>query len=393
MLAHRYRAVMGARHNGRVLHGTPLKSGQTACARQNTMTILITGGAGFIGSNFVLDWLAQSDETIVNLDKLTYAGNLQNLASLHADPRHVFVRGDIGDGPMVDSMLALHKPRAIVNFVAESHVDRSIHGPGEFIQTNIVGTFQLLESVRAYWGQLDANAKRAFRVLHVSTDEVYGSLAKDDAAFTETHRYEPNSPYSASKAASDHLVRAYHHTYGLPVLTTNCSNNYGPLHFPEKLIPLMIVNALAGKPLPVYGDGQQIRDWLYVKDHCSAIRRVLEAGRLGETYNIGGWNEMPNLDIVHTVCALLDELQPRQDGKTYQEQIQFVTDRPGHDRRYAIDARKIESELGWKPAETFASGIRKTVLWYLENAAWVANVQSGDYRQWLDKHYGTQITA
>ncbi len=357
------------------------------------MTILITGGAGFIGSNFVLDWLAQSDESIVNLDKLTYAGNLQNLASLNTDPRHVFVRGDIGDGPMVDSMLALHKPRAIINFVAESHVDRSIHGPGEFIQTNIVGTFQLLESIRAYWGHLDADAKKIFRVLHVSTDEVYGSLARDDAAFTETHRYEPNSPYSASKAASDHLVRAYHHTYGLPVLTTNCSNNYGPLHFPEKLIPLMIVNALAGKPLPVYGDGQQIRDWLYVKDHCNAIRRVLEAGRVGETYNIGGWNEMPNLDIVHTVCALLDELQPRKDGKPYKELIQFVTDRPGHDRRYAIDARKIEQELGWTPAETFASGIRKTVLWYLENTDWVSSVQSGAYRKWLDQHYGSQITA
>jgi dTDP-glucose 4,6-dehydratase len=358
------------------------------------MTILVTGGAGFIGSNFVIDWLAQCDETIVNLDKLTYAGNLQNLAPLNSDPRHVFVRGDIGDGPMVDSMLALHKPRAIINFAAESHVDRSIHGPGEFIQTNIVGTFQLLESVRAYWGQLDADAKAAFRVLHVSTDEVYGSLAKGEDAFTETHRYEPNSPYSASKAASDHLVRAYHHTYGLPVLTTNCSNNYGPLHFPEKLIPLMIVNALAGKPLPVYGDGQQIRDWLYVKDHCSAIRRVLEAGRLGETYNVGGWNEMPNLDIVHTVCALLDELRPRKDGKPYKEQIQFVADRPGHDRRYAIDARKIESELGWKPAETFATGIRKTVLWYLDNQEWVANVQSGGYREWLDKQYGKgQVSA
>ena len=357
------------------------------------MTILVTGGAGFIGSNFVLDWLAQSEETIVNLDKLTYAGNLQNLASLNTDPRHVFVRGDIGDGPMIDSMLALHKPRAIVNFAAESHVDRSIHGPGEFIQTNIVGTFQLLESVRAYWGHLDADAKQAFRVLHVSTDEVYGSLARDEAAFTETHRYEPNSPYSASKAASDHLVRAYHHTYGLPVVTTNCSNNYGPFHFPEKLIPLMIVNALAGKPLPVYGDGQQIRDWLYVKDHCSAIRRVLEAGRLGETYNVGGWNEMPNLDIVHTVCALLDELQPRKDGKPYKEQISFVKDRPGHDRRYAIDARKIEQELGWKPAETFNTGIRKTVQWYLDNQGWVDGVQSGSYRQWLDKHYGEQVTV
>ena len=357
------------------------------------MTIMITGGAGFIGSNFVLDWLAQSDETIVNLDKLTYAGNMQNLESLNTDTRHVFVQGDIGDGPLVDNLLVLHKPRAIVNFAAESHVDRSIHGPGEFIQTNIVGTFHLLESVRAYWGQLDGQAKDAFRLLHVSTDEVYGSLAKDDAAFTESHRYEPNSPYSASKAASDHLIRAYHHTYGLPVLTTNCSNNYGPYHFPEKLIPLMIVNALAGKPLPVYGDGQQIRDWLYVKDHTSAIRRVLEAGTVGETYNVGGWNEMPNLDIVHTVCALLDELRPRTDGKPYVDQISFVKDRPGHDRRYAIDARKIEQQLGWTPAETFETGIRKTVQWYLENQDWVANVQSGGYREWLDKHYGTQITV
>jgi len=356
------------------------------------MTIMITGGAGFIGSNFVLDWLTQCDETVVNLDKLTYAGNMQNLESLNTDARHVFVQGDIGDGPMVDNLLALHKPRAIVNFAAESHVDRSIHGPGEFIQTNIVGTFHLLESVRAHWGQLDGQAKETFRLLHVSTDEVYGSLAKDDPAFTETHRYEPNSPYSASKAASDHLIRAYHHTYGLPVLTTNCSNNYGPYHFPEKLIPLMIVNALAGKPLPVYGDGQQIRDWLYVKDHTSAIRRVLEAGTVGETYNVGGWNEMPNLDIVHTVCALLDELRPRKDGKPYVDQISFVKDRPGHDRRYAIDARKLEQQLGWKPAETFETGIRKTVQWYLENQAWVANVQSGGYREWLDKHYGTQIT-
>ena len=357
------------------------------------MSILITGGAGFIGSNFVLDWLARSDETIVNLDKLTYAGNLQNLAALDADPRHVFVPGDIGNGPMVDKLLALHKPRAIINFAAESHVDRSIHGPGEFIQTNIVGTFHLLESVRAYWAQLDAPARGAFRLLHVSTDEVYGSLAKDDAAFTESHQYQPNSPYSASKAASDHLMRAYHHTYGLPVLTTNCSNNYGPLHFPEKLIPLMIVNALAGKPLPVYGDGQQIRDWLYVLDHCSAIRRVLEAGTVGETYNVGGWNEMPNLEIVHTVCALLDELRPRLDGKPYVEQISFVKDRPGHDRRYAIDARKIEQQLGWKPSETFDTGIRKTVQWYLDNQAWVANVQSGGYREWLDQHYGAQATV
>ncbi len=352
------------------------------------MTILVTGGAGFIGSNFVIDWLAASDETILNLDKLTYAGNLQNLASLDGDARHLFVHGDFGDAALLAGLLSEHRPRAVVNFAAESHVDRSIHGPAEFIQTNIVGTFNLLESLRAYWGGLADADKAGFRLLHVSTDEVYGSLAKGEAAFTEEHRHQPNSPYSASKAASDHLVRAYHHTYGLPVLTTNCSNNYGPLHFPEKLIPLMIVNALAGKPLPVYGDGQQIRDWLYVKDHCSAIRRVLQAGQPGETYNVGGWNEMPNLDIVHTVCALLDELQPRADGKPYHLQIAFVTDRPGHDRRYAIDARKIEQQLGWRPAETFESGIRKTVQWYLDNQAWVANVQSGAYRDWLSKQYG-----
>jgi dTDP-glucose 4,6-dehydratase len=352
------------------------------------MTLLVTGGAGFIGSNFVIDWLASNDEPVVNLDKLTYAGNLQNLASLAGDARHVFVHGDIGDAALLESLLAQHQPRAIVNFAAESHVDRSIHGPGEFIQTNIVGTFNLLEAVRAYWGGLDPNTKGAFRFLHVSTDEVYGSLSKTDPAFSETNRYEPNSPYSASKAASDHLVRAYHHTYGLPVLTTNCSNNYGPFHFPEKLIPLIIVNAQAGKPLPVYGDGQQIRDWLYVKDHCSAIRRVLEAGTLGETYNVGGWNEKPNLEIVHTVCALLDELRPRADGKPYKEQITYVTDRPGHDRRYAIDASKIEKELGWKPAETFDTGIRKTVQWYLDNPHWVANVQSGGYRDWVSKQYG-----
>jgi len=349
--------------------------------------ILVTGGAGFIGANFVLDWLAQSDETVINLDALTYAGNHENLASLAGDKRHVFVQGDIGDSALVARLLDKYQPRAIVNFAAESHVDRSIHGPEDFIQTNIVGTFRLLEAVRAYWNDRPDEAKQNFRFLHVSTDEVYGSLAKDDPAFTENNRYEPNSPYSASKAASDHLVRAYHHTYGLPVLTTNCSNNYGPYHFPEKLIPLMIVNALAGKSLPVYGDGQQIRDWLYVKDHCSAIRRVLEAGRLGETYNIGGWNEKPNLDIVHTVCALLDELRPQADGKSYREQITYVTDRPGHDRRYAIDASKIERELGWKPAETFETGIRKTVQWYLENQNWVANVLSGAYRDWLEKNY------
>lgn len=351
------------------------------------MTILVTGGAGFIGSNFVLDWLDKSDEQVINLDKLTYAGNLQNLASLAGDARHVFVQGDIGDTTLVAGLLAQYQPRAVVNFAAESHVDRSILGPGEFIQTNIVGTFNLLEAVRAFWSTLDAAPKAAFRLLHVSTDEVYGSLGKDDIAFTETHRYEPNSPYSASKAASDHLVRAYHHTYGLPALTTNCSNNYGPFQFPEKLIPLMIVNALAGKPLPVYGDGQQIRDWLYVKDHCSAIRRVLEAGKVGETYNIGGWNEKPNLEIVQVVCSLLDEFRPRADGQRYSEQITYVTDRPGHDRRYAIDASKIAAELGWKPAETFDTGIRKTLEWYLENQEWVAHVQSGSYREWVEKNY------
>ena len=350
--------------------------------------ILVTGGAGFIGANFVLDWLAQSDEAVINLDKLTYAGNRENLASLANDQRHVFVHGDIGDSELTRRLLAQYQPRAIINFAAESHVDRSIHGPEDFIQTNIVGTFHLLEAIRGYWSGLSEESGQRFRFLHVSTDEVYGSLSKEEPAFSETHRYEPNSPYSASKAASDHLVRAYHHTYGLPVLTTNCSNNYGPYHFPEKLIPLMIVNALAGKPLPVYGDGQQIRDWLYVKDHCSAIRRVLDAGSPGETYNVGGWNEKPNLDIVHTVCALLDELSPRADGRPYQQQITYVTDRPGHDRRYAIDARKIEQELGWKPAETFATGIRKTVQWYLENQDWVGNVQSGAYREWVEKNYG-----
>jgi len=349
--------------------------------------ILVTGGAGFIGSNFVLDWLAHSDEPVVNLDLLTYAGNLDNLSSLQEDPRHIFVRGDIGDNKLVPELLKKHQPRAVVNFAAESHVDRSIHGPEDFIQTNVVGTFHLLESVRAYWGSLEGKAKSEFRFLHVSTDEVYGSLGKDDPAFTEENKYEPNSPYSASKAASDHLVRAYHHTYGLPVLTTNCSNNYGPYHFPEKLIPLMIVNALAGKSLPVYGDGQQVRDWLFVKDHCSAIRRVLEAGKLGEVYNVGGWNEKPNIEIVQRVCALLDEMSPRKDGKGYMEQVTYVTDRPGHDRRYAIDAGKIERELGWKPAETFETGIRKTVAWYLEHQAWVDNVLSGSYRDWLEKNY------
>jgi dTDP-glucose 4,6-dehydratase len=350
--------------------------------------ILVTGGAGFIGANFVLDWLAGSDEPVVNLDKLTYAGNMETLAPLQGDPRHVFVKGDIGDSALMAELLARHKPRAVLHFAAESHVDRSIADPEAFIQTNIVGTFRLLESVRQYWAGLPDGEKAAFRFLQVSTDEVYGSLKPPDPAFSETHRYEPNSPYSASKAASDHLTRAYHHTYGLPVLTTNCSNNYGPYHFPEKLIPLMIVNALAGKPLPVYGDGQQVRDWLYVKDHCSGIRRVLEAGKPGETYNIGGCNEKPNIDIVHAVCALLDELRPRAGG-SYREQVSFIKDRPGHDRRYAIDAGKMTRELGWKPAETFETGIRKTVQWYLDNPEWVTHVQSGAYRDWVDAQYAT----
>ena len=355
------------------------------------MAILITGGAGFIGANFVLDWLAQSGEAVINLDKLTYAGNLETLASLAGNARHNFVQGDIADSALVASLLAAHRPRAVLNFAAESHVDRSIHGPEDFIQTNVVGTFRLLEAVRAYWSELPADAKAGFRFLHVSTDEVYGSLDKDAPAFTEDHSYEPNSPYSASKAASDHLVRAWHHTYGLPVLTTNCSNNYGPYHFPEKLIPLMIVNALAGKALPVYGDGLQVRDWLYVKDHCSAIRRVLEAGRPGEVYNVGGWNEKPNIEIVKTVCALLDEMRPKADGQHYSTQITYVKDRPGHDRRYAIDASKIQRELGWKPAETFETGIRKTIAWYLANPDWVAHVQSGAYRQWVDKQYAGTV--
>jgi dTDP-glucose 4,6-dehydratase len=349
--------------------------------------ILVTGGAGFIGANFVLDWLGQTDEPVLNLDKLTYAGNPENLASLQGDARYVFVQGDIGDSALVDKLLTQFVPRAVLNFAAESHVDRSIHGPEDFIQTNVVGTMRLLQSVRSYWQGLPESDRAAFRFLHVSTDEVYGSLSPTEAAFTETNKLEPNSPYSASKAASDHLVRAWLHTYGLPVLTTNCSNNYGPLHFPEKLIPLLIVNALAGKPLPVYGDGLQVRDWLYVKDHCSAIRRVLAAGQVGEIYNVGGWNEKPNIEIVHTVCALLDELRPRSDGASYKAQISYVQDRPGHDRRYAIDASKIERELGWKPAETFDSGIRKTVQWYLDNPDWVAHVQSGAYREWVQTNY------
>jgi dTDP-glucose 4,6-dehydratase len=354
--------------------------------------ILVTGGAGFIGSNFVLDWLAAGGEPVLNLDALTYAGNPENLASLRGDPRHVFVQGDITDRPLLDRLLAQHQPRAIVHFAAESHVDRSIHGPAAFVKTNVEGTFTLLEAARSHWARLAGAQREAFRFHHVSTDEVYGSLGPQDPAFTETTAYEPNSPYSASKAASDHLVRAWHHTYGLPVITTNCSNNYGPYHFPEKLIPLMIVNALAGKPLPVYGDGLNVRDWLYVKDHCSAIRAVLAGGRPGETYNIGGWNEKTNIEIVRTVCALLDELRPDAAGP-HDRLISFVKDRPGHDRRYAIDARKIERELGWRPAETFETGIRKTVQWYLDHADWVARVQSGAYREWLDKQYGQNAAA
>ena len=353
------------------------------------MTILVTGGAGFIGSNFVLDWLATQDEAVLNLDALTYAGNLQNLAALQGDTRHTFVHGDIGDRALLDRLYAEHRPRAVLHFAAESHVDRSIHGPGAFMKTNVDGTFTLLEATRAHWSLLDDVSKAAFRFHHVSTDEVYGSLAPDAPAFTETHAYQPNSPYSASKAASDHLVRAWFHTYGLPVVTTNCSNNYGPFHFPEKLIPLMIVNALAGKPLPIYGDGLQVRDWLYVSDHCSAIRTVLAGGRVGETYNIGGWNEKTNHEIVHTICALLDELMPSAEGR-YTRLITHVKDRPGHDRRYAIDARKIERELGWRPAETFETGIRKTVQWYLQHSDWVANVQSGGYREWLSTNYNAR---
>ncbi len=347
--------------------------------------ILVTGGAGFIGANFVLDWLATSDEPVINLDKLTYAGNPDNLSSLQGDTRHVFVHGDICDRALVSSLLDKYQPRAIVHFAAESHVDRSIHGPGDFIRTNVDGTFSLLEAARAHLSTLDESGKAHFRFLHVSTDEVFGSLSPTDPAFSETTPYAPNSPYSASKAASDHLVRAWHHTYGLPVVTGNCSNNYGPLQFPEKLIPLIIANALAGKPLPIYGDGQQVRDWLYVGDHCAALRRVLEAGQLGETYNIGGWNEKANLDVVHTLCSLLDELKPAT--QSYKEQIQFVTDRPGHDRRYAIDARKIERELDWRPQETFERRMQKTVQLYLDHQDWVRKVQSGEYQQWMTKNY------
>jgi dTDP-glucose 4,6-dehydratase len=350
--------------------------------------ILVTGGAGFIGSNFILDWIAQERTPVLNLDKLTYAGNLNNLADLQGNSSHVFVQGDICDADLVGRLLREHKPRAIVHFAAESHVDRSIHGPAEFIQTNINGTFSLLEETRAYWQALPEEEKKTFRFLHVSTDEVYGSLGPDDAPFTEMTAYAPNSPYSASKAASDHLVRAYHHTYGMPVLTTNCSNNYGAYQFPEKLIPLIILNALNGKPLPIYGDGQNIRDWLYVGDHCTAIREVLAKGRLGETYNIGGWNEKTNLDVVHTVCDILDNLKPATSGNPYSSLITYVKDRPGHDRRYAIDARKIEKELGWKPAETFETGIRKTVAWYLDNMGWVENIVSGEYQAWIGRQYG-----
>jgi dTDP-glucose 4,6-dehydratase len=348
--------------------------------------ILLTGGAGFIGGNFVLDWLRGNDEAVLNVDKLTYAGNLRTLKSLDGDDRHVFARVDICDRAALDALFARHQPRAVIHFAAESHVDRSIHCPAEFVQTNVVGTFTLLEAARAYWSALDAVAKAAFRLLHVSTDEVYGSLSATDPQFSETTPYAPNSPYSATKAGSDHLVRAYHHTYGLPTLTTNCSNNYGPYHFPEKLIPLMIANALGGKPLPVYGDGQNVRDWLYVGDHCAAIREVLARGKPGETYNVGGWNEKKNIEVVHTLCDLLDELKPEASG-SYRDQITFVTDRPGHDSRYAIDARKIERELGWKPAETFESGLKKTVQWYLDNQEWVDEVQSGDYRKWVELNY------
>lgn len=352
-----------------------------------TGTIIVTGGAGFIGSNFVLEYIKAGLGQVINLDKLTYAGNLENLAEIQNNPSHIFVHGDIGDRTLVAKLLQEYQPKAIVNFAAESHVDRSISGPDDFIQTNVVGTFHLLEEVRAYWNALNGNERTSFRFLHISTDEVYGTLSATDPAFTETTPYAPNSPYSASKAASDHLVRAYHHTYGMPTLTTNCSNNYGPYHFPEKLIPLCLLNALNGKSLPIYGDGQQIRDWLYVTDHCTAIRRVLEAGKVGETYNVGGWNEKANLDVVNILCDILNKLQPRADGKPYQQQITYVKDRPGHDRRYAIDASKIERELGWKPNETFESGIRKTVVWYLNNQAWVDNVASGEYKNWLQTHY------
>jgi dTDP-glucose 4,6-dehydratase len=352
--------------------------------------IFVTGGAGFIGSNFILNWLEKNQEDVLNIDKLTYAGNLENLKSVEKNPRYHFSRTDIGDQKAIEGLFDKYKPRAILNFAAESHVDRSIHGPGEFIQTNIVGTFHLLQATLGYWKTLSEANQNSFRFLHVSTDEVYGSLELADPAFSETTPYAPNSPYSASKAASDHLVRAYHHTYGLPVLTTNCSNNYGPYHFPEKLIPLVIHNALAGKDLPIYGDGSNIRDWLYVVDHCEAIALVLLKGKLGETYNVGGWNEKRNIEVVDTICSTLDQLRPRTDGKSYLTQKIFVKDRPGHDKRYAIDATKLEKELGWKPKENFESGLRKTIQWYLENESWVKNIVSGNYREWMDKNYGAR---
>ena len=355
--------------------------------------ILITGGAGFIGSNFILDWLRNTDEPVVNLDKLTYAGKLNNLAALSGDSRYVFVKGDIGDVNLVKGLLATYQPRTVLHFAAESHVDRSIDGPEDFISTNIVGTFRLLESVRGYWSELAPAGKATFRFLHVSTDEVYGSLGESDPQFSETTPYAPNSPYSASKAASDHLVRAYFHTYGLPTITTNCSNNYGPFQFPEKLVPLVINNALSGGSLPIYGDGQNVRDWLYVGDHCAAICRVLERGRVGETYNIGGKNEKTNVAVVASICEMLDDLKPRADGLGYAKQITFVKDRPGHDRRYAIDARKIENALDWKPTETFESGLRKTIQWYLNNGNWIADVVSGQYQQWIDQNYAKRTIA
>jgi len=348
--------------------------------------ILVTGGAGFIGANFVLDWFSRSDEPVVNVDKLTYAGNFGTLKPLHDNPRHVFARVDICDRVALDALFAEHRPRAVLHFAAESHVDRSIHGPADFVQTNVVGTFTLLEAARQHWSALDDAGKAAFRFLHVSTDEVFGSLSATDQPFSEATPYAPNSPYSASKAGSDHLVRAWHHTYGMPTLTTNCSNNYGPYQFPEKLIPLMIAKALGNEPLPVYGDGQNVRDWLYVGDHCGAIREVLARGQVGETYNVGGWNEKTNIEVVHTLCDLLDQLRPRAAG-SYRDQISYVKDRPGHDRRYAIDARKLERELGWKPAETFETGLAKTVRWYLDNQPWVDEVASGDYRMWVETNY------
>lgn len=349
--------------------------------------ILVTGGAGFIGTNFVLQWLGQEASALINVDKLTYAGNLHNLAPVESDRRYSFVQADIGDALAISRTLREHQVRAIVHFAAESHVDRSILRPGEFIQTNINGTFTLLECARAYWGELQGEARRDFRFLHVSTDEVYGSLGPDDPPFSETTPYLPNSPYAASKAASDHLVRAYHHTYQLPTLTTNCSNNYGPFQFPEKLIPLMIFNALRGESLPIYGDGRNIRDWLFVEDHCEAIRAVLERGVPGETYNIGGCNEKANLEVVDLICALLDELNPAADGRSYRSLLKFVKDRPGHDRRYAIDASKVARDLGWKPKHTFEAGLRETIAWYLAHQEWTAEIASGEYRDWITTHY------